>query len=176
MAENNKKTCLVRQLSTPQIQTLKALLEEKGWILEPAPFCFFRTRADKLSLSAYENGKLVIQGKNAEEFLEFILEPIFRVKEEVPPQTPFLLRNFSRMQGPMKAEKVISSALLSSPASSSRRKKSPNRWNRRESGIPNESKATSKSQSSLTSSEKKPEACGALSQSVRKPITGPMSR
>lgn len=75
MAENNKKTCLVRQLSTPQIQTLKALLEEKGWILEPAPFCFFRTRADKLSLSAYENGKLVIQGKNAKEFLEFILEP-----------------------------------------------------------------------------------------------------
>lgn len=75
MAENNKKTCLVRQLSTPQIQTLKALLEEKGWILEPAPFCFFRTRADKLSVSAYQNGKLVVQGKNAEEFLEFILEP-----------------------------------------------------------------------------------------------------
>ncbi len=76
MAENEQKTCcVVRRLTTPQIQTLKAVLERKGWILDPAPFCFFKTRADKLSVSAYQNGKLVVQGRNAEDFLEFVLEP-----------------------------------------------------------------------------------------------------
>ncbi len=69
------ETCCVKKLTPEQMQTLRMLLLEKGWTLEDAPYCVFKTAGEHVNISAYASGKLVIQGKGTGEFLEFILEP-----------------------------------------------------------------------------------------------------
>ncbi len=90
------ETCCVKKLSPEQMQTLRMLLLEKGWTLEYAPYCVFKTAGEHVNLAAYTSGKLVIQGKGTGEFLEFILEPCvlkedaFVDMEQTPePAVPF---------------------------------------------------------------------------------------
>ncbi len=97
----NPETCTVKKLTAAQMEELRSLLTEKGWTLNDAPYCLFKTAGEKVSIAAYTSGKLVIQGKGTGEFLEFLLEPYIlkeaafadmeaRLRAEAEADAPFL--------------------------------------------------------------------------------------
>lgn len=70
-----KENCFVRLVTAEQMERLRDLLNAGGWTLESAPYCRFKASRDRTSVAAYESGKLVVQGKGASDFVEFLLEP-----------------------------------------------------------------------------------------------------
>lgn len=50
-------------------------LQEKGFSISHPPFTEFQAKKEGISCTLYASGKLVVQGKNAPEFIEFFLEP-----------------------------------------------------------------------------------------------------
>lgn len=54
---------------------LRQLLEERGFDLSQPAYTLFQARQPGLTLTLYESGKLVIQGKRMAEFIEVVLEP-----------------------------------------------------------------------------------------------------
>ncbi len=74
-------TNYVNKISREQAEHLRFILEQENWELDSIPYALFRARKGKTSCVAYESGKLVIQGKETEELVQFTLEP--RVLEEV---------------------------------------------------------------------------------------------
>ena len=61
---------------TPQ-QGEKVLLyiKAKGLTITKLPFAHFSAKAPGLSITYYESGKLVVQGKDKDEFIRYTLEP-----------------------------------------------------------------------------------------------------
>ena len=66
---------MVYTLTREQAEHLGELLTERGWEMTEIPYALFKASGDRVSVAAYESGKLVVQGKNAQEFIEFTLEP-----------------------------------------------------------------------------------------------------
>ena len=66
---------MVYTLTPEQAAQLKDILEQRGWELSVVPYSIFKASGEKVSVVAYESGKLVVQGKNAPDFIEFTLEP-----------------------------------------------------------------------------------------------------
>lgn len=66
---------MVYTLTAEQAAQLKDILERRGWEMSVVPYSIFKASGEKVSVVAYESGKLVVQGKNAQEFIEFTLEP-----------------------------------------------------------------------------------------------------
>ena len=66
---------MVYILTAEQAAQLKDILERRGWEMSVVPYSIFKASGEKVSVVAYESGKLVVQGKNAQEFIEFTLEP-----------------------------------------------------------------------------------------------------
>ena len=66
---------MVYTLTPEQAAQLKDILEQRGWELSVVPYSIFKASGEKVSVVAYESGKLVVQGKNAQDFIEFTLEP-----------------------------------------------------------------------------------------------------
>jgi ribonuclease HIII len=63
-------------LTVAQTQVLRKVLERQGFDFEPKPHTLFAARKGKLSVTAYEKGpKVLIQGKETEDFIRFTLEP-----------------------------------------------------------------------------------------------------
>src|SRR5216117_244119 len=63
-------------LTQQQVGKLRALLEESGFEFAPKEWTIFFARKNKLSVAVYEKGpKVLVQGKGAEEFVQFELEP-----------------------------------------------------------------------------------------------------
>src|SRR5437868_9899289 len=63
-------------LTPEQAKKLSALLEELGFEFSAKQYTLFFARKNKLSVAVYEKGpKVVVQGKGAEEFVQFELEP-----------------------------------------------------------------------------------------------------
>ncbi len=56
-------------------RTLSALLKERGWEFHEVPYARYAARKEKTNVVYYESGKLVVQGKGTQEFVEFLLEP-----------------------------------------------------------------------------------------------------
>ncbi|MFA6915341.1 MAG: ribonuclease HIII [Parachlamydiales bacterium] len=75
MAE--KPNIFVAQISSSQGEKLREDLIQKGFSLAspPPPYSVFSAKKTGLSCTLYTSGKLVIQGKNIKEFIEFYLEP-----------------------------------------------------------------------------------------------------
>ena len=65
----------VFELLRPEMLALRKILLERDWSLAEAPYMVFKASAGKVSVAAYESGKLVVQGADAQDFVEFILEP-----------------------------------------------------------------------------------------------------
>ncbi len=63
------------KLSEAQADTLKAGLEARHFQFREVPYARFAAEKDKTNLVFYQSGKLVVQGKGTQEFIEFILEP-----------------------------------------------------------------------------------------------------
>ncbi|HTG53079.1 MAG TPA: ribonuclease HIII, partial [Candidatus Tectomicrobia bacterium] len=63
-------------LSHEQVGKLRALLEESGFEFTPKEWTIFFAQKNKLSVAVYEKGpKVLVQGRGAEEFVQFELEP-----------------------------------------------------------------------------------------------------
>jgi len=63
-------------LTREQATKLRALLEELGFEFSPKEYTLFFAQKNRLSVAAYEKGpKVLVQGKGAEEFVQFELEP-----------------------------------------------------------------------------------------------------
>src|SRR5437867_13175454 len=63
-------------LTNEQAAKLRALLKELGFEFSPKEYTLFFAQKDKLSVAVYEKGpKVLVQGRRAEEFVQFELEP-----------------------------------------------------------------------------------------------------
>ncbi len=62
-------------ISTEQGKKLRRYVEENGLEISKPPYTFFSAKKKGLSINYYESGKLVVQGKNKDEFIKFTLEP-----------------------------------------------------------------------------------------------------
>ena len=65
----------VYTLTEEQSAQLQERLSGGSWELSVIPHARFKAVADKVSVVSYQSGKLVVQGKGTEDFVEFILEP-----------------------------------------------------------------------------------------------------
>ena len=63
-------------LTSAQAELLRQVLEEQGYDFEAKPYALFSARKGKLNVTVYEKGpKVLIQGKDTEDFIRFTLEP-----------------------------------------------------------------------------------------------------
>lgn len=68
-------TTLTFKLTDEQAGVLEGILKARGWEFREVPHSRFAAARDKTNVAQYLSGKLVVQGKGAKEFVEFILEP-----------------------------------------------------------------------------------------------------
>jgi ribonuclease HIII len=68
----NSYTC---KLTDEQASALKTLLQVRGYKFREVPYARFAAEKEKTNVVFYDSGKLVIQGKGTQEFIEFVLEP-----------------------------------------------------------------------------------------------------
>jgi ribonuclease HIII len=63
------------KLDDAQAAALRAWLQGHQYKFREVPYARFAAERDKTNLVFYESGKLVVQGKGTQEFIEFVLEP-----------------------------------------------------------------------------------------------------
>ncbi len=63
------------KLTNDQASALEAALRARHWKFREVPYARFAFESDKTNIVLYESGKLVVQGKGTQEFIEFVLEP-----------------------------------------------------------------------------------------------------
>ncbi|MDR3377221.1 MAG: ribonuclease HIII [Verrucomicrobiae bacterium] len=63
------------KLTDDQATALNAALQARAWKPRTVPYARFAFESDKCNVVFYESGKLVVQGKGTQEFIEFVLEP-----------------------------------------------------------------------------------------------------
>src|SRR5438105_15192111 len=63
------------KLTDEQATALKAWLEAHHYEFRQAPYARFAAEKEKVNVVFYESGKLVVQGKGTQDFVEFVLEP-----------------------------------------------------------------------------------------------------
>ena len=69
-------TSYTAPLTHAQAETLREVLERQGYDFETKPYSLFAARKGKLNVTVYEKGpKILVQGKDTEEFIRFTLEP-----------------------------------------------------------------------------------------------------
>src|SRR5205807_4243058 len=62
-------------LAEPEARALEEYLREHGYEFRQAPYARFAAEKEKVNVVFYESGKLVVQGKGTQDFVEFVLEP-----------------------------------------------------------------------------------------------------
>jgi len=63
-------------LNPRQVEALRQILTEHGYDFETKPYALFAAKKGKMNITVYEKGpKVLIQGKETEDFIRFILEP-----------------------------------------------------------------------------------------------------
>jgi ribonuclease HIII len=68
-------TSYTAKLTDRQAADLRAWLQARDYRFREVPYARFAAEKDKTNLVFYQSGKLVIQGKGTQEFIEFVLEP-----------------------------------------------------------------------------------------------------
>ncbi len=63
------------KLTDDQAAALRRLLDDSGYLFRDVPYARYAAAKDNLNVVFYESGKLVVQGKGTQEFVEFTLEP-----------------------------------------------------------------------------------------------------
>ncbi len=63
------------KLTNEQAATLRSCLEARSYLFRVVPYARFAGEKEKTNVVFYESGKLVVQGKGTQEFVEFVLEP-----------------------------------------------------------------------------------------------------
>ncbi len=75
MIQVSGKDTYVCELDAAKAAMLKDYLTHRGYAFSKVPYTLFSASKDKLTVTMYSKGKLVIQGKKAADFVEFYLEP-----------------------------------------------------------------------------------------------------
>ena len=75
LAVSKPLTSYTCKLTDAQAAALRALMVERNYKFREVPYARFAGEKDKLQVVFYESGKLVLQGKGTQEFIEFVLEP-----------------------------------------------------------------------------------------------------
>jgi ribonuclease HIII len=68
-------TSYTGKLTDEQADALKTYLHAHHYEFRQVPYARFAAEKEKTNLVFYESGKLVVQGKGTQEFVEFVLEP-----------------------------------------------------------------------------------------------------
>jgi ribonuclease HIII len=68
-------TSYTSKLTNAQSEALLEWLNEQHFEFRDVPYARFAANRDKVNVVFYESGKLVVQGKGTQEFVEFVLEP-----------------------------------------------------------------------------------------------------
>jgi ribonuclease HIII len=68
-------TSYTSKLSDSQAEALRAWLVAHSYRFREVPYARFAAEREKTNVVFYESGKLVVQGKGTQEFVEFVLEP-----------------------------------------------------------------------------------------------------
>jgi ribonuclease HIII len=68
-------TSYTGKLTDEQADRLKAALEARNYAFREVPYARFAGEKEKTNVVFYTSGKLVVQGKGTQEFVEFVLEP-----------------------------------------------------------------------------------------------------
>jgi len=68
-------TSYTGKLTDAQAAALGELLQARNYKFREVPYARFAAEKDKTNVVFYESGKLVVQGKGTQEFVEFVLEP-----------------------------------------------------------------------------------------------------
>jgi ribonuclease HIII len=63
------------KLTEEQASALEAAISSRGFKFRAVPYARFAGEKDKINVVFYESGKLVVQGRGTQEFIEFVLEP-----------------------------------------------------------------------------------------------------
>lgn len=64
------------KLKAEDVSALKVLLEQRGFEFGEKPYAHYSAKKGKLNVTVYEKGpKVLVQGKETEDFVRFILEP-----------------------------------------------------------------------------------------------------
>jgi ribonuclease HIII len=69
-------TSYTTKLTDTEATRLHAHLKENSFEFREVPYARFAGAKDKLNVVFYESGKLVVQGKGTQEFVEFVIEPV----------------------------------------------------------------------------------------------------
>lgn len=77
----NSPSSFTQKLNDAQAAALEQYLRGHDYVFREVPYARFAAEKEKVNLVFYESGKLVIQGKGARDFVEFVLEP--KVLQEV---------------------------------------------------------------------------------------------
>lgn len=72
---DTKKNCIVKMLPKELYQVLREALEARCWDFAPLPYAEFKATKNKTNVVLYNSGKLVVQGGESQDFIDFILEP-----------------------------------------------------------------------------------------------------
>lgn len=70
-----KSACFSSKIDLSLKDKLKKDLEDQGFEFSIPQYTLFSARKGKIIVTLYESGKIVVQGKDKEEFIEFYLEP-----------------------------------------------------------------------------------------------------
>ena len=68
-------SCFVTKVDLLLKDRIENDLKEQGFTLGPLSHGFFSAKKPGISCNLYHSGKLMVQGKNKDEFIEFYLEP-----------------------------------------------------------------------------------------------------
>ena len=68
-------TSYTGKLTDEQASALESALRARHWKFREVPYARFAFESDKANVVFYKSGKLVVQGKGTQEFIEFVLEP-----------------------------------------------------------------------------------------------------
>lgn len=69
-------TSYTHALTSSQAAKLRTLLEERGFDFQTKPYCLYAAAKSKVNVCVYEKGpKIVVQGKETEDFITNLLEP-----------------------------------------------------------------------------------------------------
>lgn len=70
-----QRTSYTLKLSEEQMEHLEEVLDNRDWEFYEVDYARFGFRGERVNVVGYESGKLVVQGKNTEDFVTNILEP-----------------------------------------------------------------------------------------------------
>jgi ribonuclease HIII len=73
-----ERTSYTLKLAADKVAALREGLKERGYEFRDVPYAHFgaASESEKVNITAYESGKVVIQGKGTTDFVQFFLEPI----------------------------------------------------------------------------------------------------